>query len=111
MICRRIRRLWDWPFIPREGWPKEYQGNLLVAYHGSWNRSVPTGYKIVRLKPDGKGGYGPPEDFITGWLTAENRALGRPVDILALPGGVMYISDDKAGVVYRVMYSEPPKEK
>ncbi len=98
-------------FIPAEGWPKEYQGNLLVAYHGSWNRSVPTGYKIVRLKPDGKGGYGPPEDFITGWLTPENRALGRPVDILALPGGVMYISDDKAGVVYRVVYSEPPKEK
>jgi glucose/arabinose dehydrogenase len=97
-------------FIPAAGWPKEYQGNLLLAYHGSWNRSVPTGYKIVRLKPDVKGGYGPPEDFITGWLTSENRALGRPVDILALPNGVLYISDDKAGVVYRVVYAEPVKE-
>lgn len=98
-------------FIPAEGWPPEYQGSLLVAYHGSWNRSTPTGYKIVRCRPDGQGDYGPPEDFITGWLTPENRALGRPVDIMALPGGVVYISDDKAGVVYRVSHTgEPSRE-
>ncbi len=96
-------------FIPEEGWPPEYQKNLLVAYHGSWNRRVPTGYKIVRLKPDGQGGYGPPQDFITGWLTPENRALGRPVDLMALPGGVLYISDDKAGVIYRVTWKGEPQ--
>lgn len=96
-------------FVPAEGWPPEYQGSLLVAYHGSGNRSAPTGYKIVRCKPDGQGGYGPPEDFITGWLTPENRVLGRPVDLLALPGGGLYISDDQAGVVYRVSRTaEPP---
>jgi len=82
-------------------WPREYHHNLLVAFHGSWNRTVPTGYKVVRYKLDEQGKYLGVEDFITGWITKEG-ALGRPVDILMRPGGVMYISDDKAGVVYRV---------
>jgi len=43
------------------------------------------------------------EDFITGWLK-ENEAIGRPVDILIKPGGIIYISDDKAGVIYKVVY-------
>jgi glucose/arabinose dehydrogenase len=89
-------------FIPEEGWPPEYWYNLLVAYHGSWNRSVPTGYKIVRLKMDAKGKYLGTEDFITGWLTDGGKKLGRPVDIKVLPGGVAYISDDSTGVIYRL---------
>lgn len=90
-------------FVPEEGWPQTYWHNLLVAYHGSWNRSVPTGYKIVRIKLDERGNYLGIEDFITGWLTKDG-ALGRPVDILIQPGGVIYISDDKAGVIYKVSY-------
>ncbi len=90
-------------FVPEEGWPREYWYNLLVAYHGSWNRSVPTGYKIVRLKIDERGNYSGAEDFITGWLTPQG-ALGRPVDIYLQAGGLTYISDDKAGVIYRVAY-------
>jgi glucose/arabinose dehydrogenase len=88
-------------FIPEEGWPEEYWHNLLVAYHGSWNRSVPTGYKVVRVKLDAKGKYLGTEDFITGWLT-ENGALGRPVDIKTEPGGIVYLTDDKAGVIYKL---------
>ncbi|MDP3947588.1 MAG: PQQ-dependent sugar dehydrogenase [bacterium] len=91
-------------FIPEEGWPEEYWYNLLVAYHGSWNRSVPTGYKLVRYKLDAQGRYLGEEDFITGWLQG-SEALGRPVDILVQPGGVMYVSDDHAGVIYRIIYS------
>lgn len=99
-------------FIPEEGppengeasWPEEYWYNAIVAYHGSWNRSEPTGYKIVRMKLDEAGNFLGEEDFITGWLTADNEALGRPVAILIQPGGIMYISDDKAGVIYRVIY-------
>ena len=90
-------------FFPEEGWPEDYWHNLLVAYHGSWNRSVPTGYKIVRYKLDEKGNYLGEEDFISGWLTSQG-ALGRPVDILIQPGGIIYISDDKAGVIYKVIY-------
>ncbi len=91
-------------FVPDGGWPAGYQGNLLVAYHGSWNRSVPTGYKVVRYRLDANGNYLGVEDFITGWLTEDGRALGRPVDIVFGPDGAAYLSDDKAGVVYRVAY-------
>lgn len=88
-------------FFPEEGWPEEYWHNLLVAYHGSWNRSEPTGYKIVRYKLDSQGKYLGEEDFISGWLQG-SEALGRPADILIRPGGIIYISDDKAGVIYRL---------
>ena len=89
-------------FIPEEGWPEEYWYNLLVAYHGSWNRTEPTGYKIVRLKMNAKGEYLGTEDFISGWLTKEGSKTGRPVDIKVLSGGVAYITDDDLGVVYRL---------
>lgn len=89
-------------FFPEEGWPEEYWYNLLVAYHGSWNRSEPTGYKIVRYKLDAQGNYLGEEDFVSGWF-AKDGALGRPVDILIQPGGVIYVSDDKAGVIYKVV--------
>jgi len=92
-------------FIPKEGWPKDFQGDLLIAYHGSWNRSVPTGYKITRWKLDDQGNVEGSEDFLTGWLTGVKAgdALGRPVDLL-IKSGVLYISDDKAGVIYSVTY-------
>ncbi len=90
-------------------WPDGYQHDLLVAFHGSWNRSEPTGYKVVRIKLDNEGNYQGTEDFITGWLTPEG-ALGRPVDLLIQPGGVMYISDDKAGVIYKVTYQGKESE-
>ena len=94
-------------FIPaNSAWPQDYWYNLLVAYHGSWNRSQPTGYKVVRHKFDAGGTYGGVEDFITGWLTPQG-ALGRPVDIIVEPGGVAYISDDKAGVIYRLSVIGP----
>lgn len=92
-------------FITGSGWPKDFQNNLLVAYHGSWNRSEPTGYKIVRYKLDEKGNYLGSEDFISGWLTKDG-ALGRPVDVLVRPEGVLYIPDDKAGVIYKVEYKD-----
>ncbi|MBI4065213.1 PQQ-dependent sugar dehydrogenase [Candidatus Gottesmanbacteria bacterium] len=88
-------------------WPEEYLGDLLVAYHGSWNRSTPTGYKVVRMKLDSQGNYEGIEDFITGWLghaSAAAGALGRPVDLLFDQKGNLYISDDKAGVIYRVTF-------
>ncbi|MDO8435683.1 MAG: PQQ-dependent sugar dehydrogenase, partial [bacterium] len=94
-------------FIPEAGWPKEMWNDLLVAYHGSWNRSVPTGYKIVRIHLNEKGEYERTEDFITGWLTKNNRALGRPVDILIQDGDAMYVTDDQAGIIYRVTYVKP----
>lgn len=92
-------------FIPEEGWPEEYWYNLFIAYHGSWNRTMPTGYKVIRIILDAEGNYLGTEDFITGWLDENGAALGRPVDLLIQPGGMLYISDDKAGVIYKVTYS------
>lgn len=89
-------------FVPEEGWPEDYWYNALVAYHGSWNRSTPTGYKIVRVKINAKGEYLGTEDFITGWLTKAGDKSGRPVDIKVFSGGVAYISDDSSGVIYRL---------
>ena len=83
-----------------DNFPSEYKGNLFVAYHGSWNRKVPTGYKIVRINIDTRQVY----DFATGWLTEDNMVLGRPVDIIFDKEGVMYVSDDNAGVIYRIWY-------
>lgn len=90
-------------FIPEEGWPEDYWYDLIVAYHGSWNRSEPTGYKLVRHKLDADGTYQGAEDFVTGWLQG-GEALGRPVDVHSEPGGILYVSDDKAGVIYRIKY-------
>ena len=92
-------------FAP-DSWPAQYRRNLLVAYHGSWNRSTPTGYKVVRMRFDAAGAYEDAEDFISGWLVSANSALGRPVDLVFGPDDALYISDDKAGVVYRLF---PPK--
>ncbi len=89
-------------FIPEEGWPEDHWYNLVVAYHGSWNRSVATGYKLVRIKMDAKGNYLGTEDFITGWLTADGKKHGRPADVKIMPGGTMYISDDLTGVIYKI---------
>lgn len=74
-----------------------WKGSLLVAFHGSWNRSVPTGYKIVKIDPK----TGKIEDFITGWLKGK-EALGRPVDILVRDDKTIFVSDDKSGVVYKL---------
>ncbi len=91
-------------FFPQNGWPQDYQNNLLVAYHGSWNRSVATGYKIVRYKLDPQGKYIGEEDFLSGWLEKDNTILGRPAGILITDNGTIYISDDKAGLIYKMEY-------
>jgi glucose/arabinose dehydrogenase len=91
-------------FIPEEGWPEAYWHDLLVAYHGSWNRSVPTGYKIMRFDLTSEGILEKRSDFISGWLK-EGEAWGRPVDVRAEPGGILYISDDHGGVIYRATYT------
>ena len=95
-------------FIPNGlSWPEKYKKSLYVAFHGSWNRTTPTGYKVVRYKLDLKGEVfdEDAEDFIYGWLT-KNGANGRPVDILFDENLGMFISDDKAGVIYLVSYNQ-----
>ncbi|MEQ1602910.1 MAG: PQQ-dependent sugar dehydrogenase [Methylophilaceae bacterium] len=89
-------------FLNQSNFPPEYRNDAIVALHGSWNRTQPSGYKLVRVKfKQGK----PVEvvDFATGWLSKEG-AWGRPVDVVVGPDGALYLSDDRAGLVYRISY-------
>ncbi len=79
----------------------EYQGDALVAFHGSWNRRNPTGAKVVRIRiADGKPvSY---EDFVRGWQGASGDRWGRPADVLVNKDGSVLISDDAGNAIYRV---------
>lgn len=85
--------------------PPEYRGQIFVAEHGSWNRSVPQGYRVslVRLEGGEATGW---EVFADGWLRGGQR-WGRPVDLMNMPDGSLLLSDDLAGVVYRIDYAPP----
>lgn len=81
--------------------PDDYRSDLLVAYHGSWNRDVPTGAKVVRVHvTDGRPGA--VEDLVTGWQRADGSRWGRPVDVVVAADGSVLISDDAAGAIYRL---------
>ena len=86
--------------------PEDYRASAFVALHGSWNRSVGVGFKVMRI-PAAEGAPQPAEDFVTGWLTGPRGpqdAWGRPVDVQLAPGGALFVSDDRAGAIYRVTY-------
>ena len=93
-------------FYTGKMFPAEYRNRIFIAQHGSWNRSKKSGYRVmmVTLKSDGKT-VDKYEEFATGWLDNE-RAWGRPVDLLVMPDGALLISDDAANAVYRVTYSK-----
>ncbi len=97
--------------------PADFRGDVFVALHGSWNRSVPTGYKLIRAHFD-NGRFASVKDFATGWHPGAggqiiqtphglgaSGAWGRPVQPLAGPDGSLYVSDDYLGAIYRVSYS------
>lgn len=94
-------------FYEGAAFPPEYRNNIFVAFHGSWNRSVPTGDKVVRVKLDDKGQpVSGVDDFITGWQDGAGRRMGRPVGIVFGADGAMYASDDEGGVIYRITYGK-----
>jgi glucose/arabinose dehydrogenase len=83
--------------------PREYRGDVFVAYHGSWNRTVPTGAKVVRVRVNGGRPVGV-EDFIVGWQRPDGSRWGRPVGVLTAPDGALLVSDDMGGKIWRVTY-------
>jgi len=90
-------------FYNAKPFPARYHG-LFVAFHGSWNRSVPTGYKVVFVPLDSRGNVmGNIEDFATGWLASKGQN-GRPVGLAVGPEGALYVSDDTNGNVYQISY-------
>jgi glucose/arabinose dehydrogenase len=97
-------------FYTGDQFPAQFKGDIFVAYHGSWNRSVPTGYKLVRVRmkdnqPDTSAGDLLVEDFATGWRTGGD-VWGRPVNPMVAPNGDLLLTDDAAGVIYSIYYKE-----
>jgi glucose/arabinose dehydrogenase len=84
--------------------PEKYRNGIFIAEHGSWNRSIPIGYRVmfVELKDNLPVSYTP---FAEGWLQGP-IAWGRPVDVLVMPDGALLVSDDKAGLIYRISFSD-----
>jgi glucose/arabinose dehydrogenase len=87
-------------FVRAAKLPAGYERTALVALHGSWNRSTPDGYKVVALRWRDDGTI-EESDFLTGFLN-EGGIIGRPAFVTEGPDGAIYVSDDYAGVVYRV---------
>ena len=90
-------------FYDHEQFPVEYRGDLFMAFHGSWNRSERTGYKVVRVEVED----GQPisyDDFATGWLTESGTVAGRPVAVEVGPEGSLYVSDDGTGRIWRIRW-------
>ena len=82
--------------------PDEYQGQLFIAEHGSWNRSRKIGYRVTLVRLDGNEAVSY-EPFAWGWLENE-QVSGRPVDLLVKADGSLLVSDDLAGKIYRITY-------
>jgi glucose/arabinose dehydrogenase len=95
-------------FYTGDMFPAEYRNQVLIAEHGSWNRSQKIGYRVslVRMEDGSPAGY---EVFADGWLDNE-QVSGRPVDLLQLEDGSLLVSDDQNGVIYRIAYSRPIDE-
>ncbi len=90
-------------FYTGTAFPADYRGDAFVAYHGSWNRTVPTGAKVVRVQVQN----GRPvaiDDFVTGWQLADGSRWGRPVGVVTTTDGALLISDDMGGKIWRITY-------
>ena len=95
-------------FYTGDMFPAEYRHRIFIAEHGSWNRTPEaghTGYRLTVATLDGDRvtDY---RIFAEGWLEADNTGWGRPVDVQVMPDGALLVSDDTAGAIYRITYSE-----
>jgi len=92
-------------FVPGGQLPAAYEGDVVLAQHGSWNRTVPDGYRLVRVKFNGGSTPVGQETFIDGWLGEDGEVWGRPVDVKPMADGSLLVSDDHADAIYRITYT------
>ena len=90
-------------FYTGDMFPEQYHHQIFIAEHGSWNRSTKIGYRVMLVKLEGNKPISY-EPFAEGWLQ-NGKVWGRPVDVLNMPDGALLISDDEAGVIYRITYN------
>lgn len=91
-------------FYTGNQFPDKYKKQIFIAEHGSWNRSNKIGYRVMLATLEGNSitSY---EPFATGWLQRNDNVSGRPVDVEVAADGALLVSDDYAGVIYRIAYS------
>lgn len=92
-------------FYTGKQFPAKYQNAIFSAQHGSWNRTTPVGARVMVTFIDGEGNA-TTEPFAEGWIDENGEYLGRPVDVTQLRDGSILVSDDLAGALYRISYSE-----
>ncbi|WP_018267533.1 PQQ-dependent sugar dehydrogenase [Methylosinus sp. LW4] len=94
-------------FYRGSAFPPYYRGGIFSAQHGSWDRTMPVGARVMftRVGPEGKRGVSEP--FAEGWNNGDPQYLGRPVDVAELPDGSLLVTDDQNGAVYRIVYKAP----
>lgn len=93
-------------FYTGKMFPKEYVNQVILAEHGSWNRSGKVGYRLTLVKLDAEGKSSGTTTFAEGWLQGES-AWGRPVDVIVAADGALLVSDDEADAIYRISYKKP----
>ena len=84
--------------------PREYVNDAFACEHGSWNRSVRTGYKLIRVPLRDGTSSGLYEDFMTGFVTPEGNVWGRPVGVTVTKEGAFLVTDDGANMIWRISY-------
>jgi glucose/arabinose dehydrogenase len=89
----------------KSAFPASFVGDALVAFHGSWNRSLRTGYKLVRVHMKNDQPTGDYEDFLTGFIADNGNVWGRPVATTQLKDGSLLLSDDGGNVIFRISYA------
>jgi glucose/arabinose dehydrogenase len=90
-------------FYTGTAFPEGYRNQMFIARRGSWNRERLSGYDVVVARLDGQGNVTGLEPFLTGFRDeANNRFIGRPVDVLMRRDGSLLVSDEQNGAIYRV---------
>jgi glucose/arabinose dehydrogenase len=92
-------------FYHGDQFPKEYDGDIFAAQHGSWNRATRTGYEIIRAPMKNGHATGEYEDFVTGFVTPDGKVWGRPVGVTVAPDGSLLVTDDGSKSIWRVSYT------
>ena len=93
-------------FYEGKQFPPAYRGDIFAAQHGSWNRTVRTGYDVIRVPlhqtDHASGEY---EDFLTGFVTDDGKVWGRPVGVAVAADGALMVTDDGSRSIWRVTYT------
>jgi glucose/arabinose dehydrogenase len=91
------------PAGAKHAFPKEYEGDVFLALHGSWNRATRTGYKVVRVFMKNGVPTGEYQDFMTGMVLGDRDVWGRPASIAVAADGALLVDDDAGGIIWRIV--------